>query len=84
MWNELEAYVRCHCITAEHRSVLDCLLECRKPNTDGENSTSIASVKAQLGAHSPSHPSYKKLDKSKEEKMETSVPFEEETKVNDR
>ncbi|XP_054708924.1 integrator complex subunit 13-like [Uloborus diversus] len=35
MWNELEAYVRHHCLTAEHRSVLECLLECRKPD-EGE------------------------------------------------
>lgn len=75
MWNELEAFVRCHCITAEHRSVLDCLLECRKPNMDGEGSASIASVKVQLGAQSPSHPSYKKLDKLKEEKLDVK-PFE--------
>lgn len=75
MWNELEAFVRCHCITAEHRSVLECLLECRKPNTDGEGSTSIASVKMQLGAQSPSHPSYKKVDKIKEEKLDNK-PFD--------
>lgn len=77
MWNELEAFVRCHCITAEHRSVLDCLLECRKPNTDGEGSASIASVKLQLGAQSPSHPSYKKLEKIKEEKLDVK-PFDDE------
>ncbi|XP_015924548.1 integrator complex subunit 13 isoform X2 [Parasteatoda tepidariorum] len=68
MWNELEAYVRCHCLTAEHQSVLECLLECRKPNIEGEGSASIASVKAQLGAQSPSHSPIKKLDKIKEEK----------------
>lgn len=50
MWNELEAFVRCHCITAEHRSVLECLLECRKPNSDGDSISSIASMKLQLGS----------------------------------
>lgn len=31
MWNELENYIRMHCVTAEHNVILDCLLECRKP-----------------------------------------------------
>ncbi|KAG8176539.1 hypothetical protein JTE90_014884 [Oedothorax gibbosus] len=52
-WNELEAFVRCHCTTAEHRSVLDCLVECRKPNTEGEGVASVASVRAQMGATTP-------------------------------
>ncbi|KAF8766812.1 integrator complex subunit 13-like isoform X1 [Argiope bruennichi] len=66
-WNELEAFVRCHCTTAEHQSVLECLLECRKPNTDGEGSTSIASVKVQLGAQSPSHSPSKRNGKDDKE-----------------
>lgn len=70
MWNELEAYVRCHCITAEHRCILECLLECRKPNLEGEGSASLASVKVQLGAQNSSPSPIKKTDKIfiKEEK----------------
>ncbi|GIY08577.1 hypothetical protein CDAR_432931 [Caerostris darwini] len=67
-WNELEAFVRCHCTTAEHQSVLECLLECRKPNADGESNASIASVKLQLGALSPSHSPIKKEKSFKDEK----------------
>lgn len=39
MWNELENYIRMHCVTAEHNVILDCLLECRKP-VDGDASGS--------------------------------------------
>ncbi|EEC17319.1 conserved hypothetical protein [Ixodes scapularis] len=39
MWNELENYIRMHCVTAEHNVILDCLLECRKP-ADSDTGTS--------------------------------------------
>ncbi|XP_067129120.1 integrator complex subunit 13 [Centruroides vittatus] len=39
MWNELETFVRLYCSTAEHRSILDCLIECRKPGSESENNS---------------------------------------------
>ncbi|XP_035212649.1 integrator complex subunit 13-like isoform X2 [Stegodyphus dumicola] len=85
MWNELEAFVRCHCITLEHKSVLECLLECRKPNTDGEGAASIASVKLQLGAQSPSHSPSKKMEKTvRDEKIDINKFDPDECKAADR
>ncbi|GFU07392.1 integrator complex subunit 13 [Nephila pilipes] len=83
-WNELEAFVRCHCTTAEHQSVLECLLECRKPNTDGEGSASIASVKVQLGAQSPSHSPGKKTEKNGRDEKEFSRSYDSDEKDTER
>ncbi|XP_064471244.1 integrator complex subunit 13-like [Ornithodoros turicata] len=47
MWNELENYVRMHCVTAEHNIVLDCLLECRKP-LDAESSNQKGNATAPV------------------------------------
>ncbi|KAL3203399.1 hypothetical protein MRX96_041878 [Rhipicephalus microplus] len=53
MWNELENYIRMHCVTAEHNVILDCLLECRKPaegDSSGNNQkASITGIKKEKG-----------------------------------
>lgn len=45
MWNELETFIRVHCTTVEHRQILDCLLECRKPGTADNEPTNLTKEK---------------------------------------
>lgn len=50
MWNELENYVRMHCVTAEHNVILDCLLECRRPSdVEGASQRNSAGAVAKKG-----------------------------------
>jgi hypothetical protein len=40
MWNEFEKFIRAHTNNSpNHRKVLECLLECRRPNEDSKISS---------------------------------------------
>lgn len=51
LWNELEFFVRAYAVTAEHKSILECLLECRssKPSEHHSNPASTRTQTSNVG-----------------------------------